>query len=233
MTSSRVMATTAAAMVLTSTGVTSRGKGKKNQNPNGASTKRGGSAAALQFIPAADRPVWLHVGMALHWTAWGDKARAIWDSWSKTCLEKYDETDQAATWRGFRTNRDKAKTLATLFAMAIEHGWDPAVETTQAGGASPHSWDDPDTSILDDRRGDLPAFPLDVFSPSWQTWATNAAHGAGSAVDHVVVPLLAVASSLVGTARRVQASKLVVGAADLLGPPSSAHLAPARRLDWM
>jgi uncharacterized protein DUF3987 len=76
-----------------------------------------------------------------------------------------------------------------------------------ASAMSPHSWDDPDMSILDDRRGDLPDFPLNVLSPSWQEWATNAAHGAGSAIDHVMVPLLAVASSLVGAARRVQASK--------------------------
>jgi hypothetical protein len=72
---------------------------------------------------------------------------------------------------------------------------------------SPHTWDDPDTSIFDDRRGELPNFPLDVLSPSWQTWATNAAHGAGCAVDHVMIPLFAVASSLIGTARRVRAAK--------------------------
>jgi putative DNA primase/helicase len=65
--------------------------------------------------------------------------------------------------------------------------------------AAPHSWDDPDVSILDDRRGELPEFPLDVLSPSWQEWAANAAHGAGCAVDHVIMPLLAVASSLVGS----------------------------------
>jgi Protein of unknown function (DUF3987)/Primase C terminal 2 (PriCT-2) len=165
--------------------------------------------AALGFIPAVDRQVWLHVGMSLHWTGWGDKARTIWDDWSRTAPEKFDERDQAKTWRGFRAQRDKAKTLATLFAMAIEGGWDSSVEVGQEAStsAAPHSWDDPDTSILDDRRGDLPAFPLDVLSPSWRQWATNAAHGAGSAVDHVVVPLLAVASSLVGAARRVQASK--------------------------
>jgi hypothetical protein len=79
--------------------------------------------------------------------------------------------------------------------------------TTSVTTAPPHSWEDPDISILDDRRGDLPPFPLDVLSPSWQQWATNAAHGAGCAVDYVMVPLFAVASSLVGTARRVQASK--------------------------
>jgi Protein of unknown function (DUF3987) len=69
------------------------------------------------------------------------------------------------------------------------------------------AWRDPDLSILDDRRGELPGFPLDALSPSWQQWARNAAHGAGVTVDHVMVPLLGVASSLIGTARRVRASK--------------------------
>jgi Protein of unknown function (DUF3987) len=68
-------------------------------------------------------------------------------------------------------------------------------------------WDYPDLSLLDDRRGELPPFPLDVFSTSWQEWATNAAHGAGTAVDHVVVPLFGIASSLIGIARRVRASR--------------------------
>jgi hypothetical protein len=69
------------------------------------------------------------------------------------------------------------------------------------------SWNDPDFSILDDRRGDLPDFPVHVLSPSWQEWAKHAAHGAGVTVDHVMVPLLGIASSLIGTARRVRASK--------------------------
>jgi hypothetical protein len=68
------------------------------------------------------------------------------------------------------------------------------------------SWDYPDLSLLDDRRGELPQFPLDVFSPAWQEWATNAAHGAGTTVDHVLVPLLSISSSLIGTARRLRAS---------------------------
>ena len=74
-------------------------------------------------------------------------------------------------------------------------------------GANAHDWDDPDLSILDDRRGELPAFPLDVLSLSWQNWAMGAAPGAGVTVDHVVVPLLGIASSLIGTARRVKASR--------------------------
>src|SRR4029077_15739474 len=55
--------------------------------------------------------------------------------------------------------------------------------------------------------GDLPDFPLDVLTEPWRTWLTKAAHGAGGTVAHVMVPLLGVASSLIGAARRVRASR--------------------------
>jgi hypothetical protein len=68
-------------------------------------------------------------------------------------------------------------------------------------------WDQPDWTILEDRRGDLPGFPIDVFTSAWQRCLLRAAHGAGVRPEHVAVPLLGVASSLVGTARRVRASR--------------------------
>ena len=77
-------------------------------------------------------------------------------------------------------------------------------------GGSPgsaHDWGDPDWTLLDDRRGELPEFPVDVFSPAWQAWLQRAAHGAGVRPEHVAVPRLGVASSLIGTARRVRASR--------------------------
>jgi Protein of unknown function (DUF3987) len=73
--------------------------------------------------------------------------------------------------------------------------------------ASDQVWDDPDWSLLDDRRGDLPNFPLDALTETWRTWLTKAAHGAGVTPAHVMVPLLGVASSLIGTARRLRASR--------------------------
>jgi hypothetical protein len=77
-----------------------------------------------------------------------------------------------------------------------------------AGDTSlPHSWDDPDMSILDDRRGDLPNFPTDIFAPPIREWLERAAHGAGVFPDHVAVPMLGVVASLIGTARRVRASR--------------------------
>src|SRR5262249_33292122 len=187
------------------TGEADLGGTKGEAPPAWSADEEGRVRAALQHIPAIDRQIWLDVGMALHWTGWKN-ARAIWDDWSKTAPEKYDEKDQAQTWRGFRNERGKVKTLASLFALAIDGGWDSAILVSTKTGAD-IAWDDPDFSILDDRRGELPEFPLDVFSSDWQGWAKNAADGAGVTVDHVMVPLIGIASSLIGTARRVRASR--------------------------
>jgi hypothetical protein len=76
------------------------------------------------------------------------------------------------------------------------------------GSKSDIGWDDPDISILDDTRGeDLPEFPLQVFSKNCGDWVERAAYGAGVTVAHVASPLLGIASSVIGTARRVQASR--------------------------
>lgn len=68
-------------------------------------------------------------------------------------------------------------------------------------------WQDPDWSMLDDRRGDLPEFPLEVLSPRWREWVVLTSHGAGVMPDHVMVPLLSIASSMIGAARRIRASR--------------------------
>jgi Protein of unknown function (DUF3987) len=69
-----------------------------------------------------------------------------------------------------------------------------------------HDWNAPDWSILDDRRGDLPDFPLNCLGGKLAEWVERAAHGAGVTPAHVAVPALGMASSLIGTARRVKAS---------------------------
>jgi hypothetical protein len=76
-----------------------------------------------------------------------------------------------------------------------------------ASPTSSHSWDDPDMSILDDRRGNLPNFPTDIFTSPIREWLERAAHGAGVFPDHVAVPMLGIVASLIGTARRVRASR--------------------------
>jgi hypothetical protein len=69
-----------------------------------------------------------------------------------------------------------------------------------------HSWADPDESLLEDRRGELPEFPVEVFPPHLSNWLLRASRGAGVRSDHIAVPLLGVTSSLIGMARRVQAT---------------------------
>ena len=87
------------------------------------------------------------------------------------------------------------------------NGSSKGIHQRQDRHGAAHTWNDPDWSILDDRRGDLPDFPGEALSVPCQAWVERAAHGAGATPAHVAVPLLGIASSLIGTARRVMASR--------------------------
>jgi hypothetical protein len=70
-------------------------------------------------------------------------------------------------------------------ANALEEGWTPdqaaaliaqAVPAATVPSDAPknddltsYSWDNPDRSLLDDRRGELPPFPLDVLPDDWRS----------------------------------------------------------------
>ena len=93
-------------------------------------------------------------------------------------------------------------------------GWEDATAFKKAIGGETRplkteifSWDEPDISILDDRRGDLPEFPTEVLSSACRAWVARAAHGSGVTAAHVAVPLIGIASSLLGTVRRIQAAR--------------------------
>ena len=94
-------------------------------------------------------------------------------------------------------------------------------------GKEAHSWDDPDISLLDDRRGDLPRFPLYVFSEKLQRLIKRTSKGAGVTPAHVAVPLIGVTSGVIGFAR---ASKLPDHGCNraLVGQCSSVIPAPAK-----
>jgi hypothetical protein len=70
--------------------------------------------------------------------------------------------------------------------------------------SSARTFDDPDWSILDDRRGELPEFPLPVFSEKIQELIRRTAEGAGVTPAHVAVPLIGIVSGLIGYSRRVK-----------------------------
>jgi hypothetical protein len=75
---------------------------------------------------------------------------------------------------------------------------------------APFTWDDPDFSLGDDRRGGLPGLPLEDVPSPIRPWLLAASDGAGTRPDHVMLPLLGVGSAIIALARRVEASPTFV-----------------------
>jgi hypothetical protein len=111
-----------------------------------------------------------------------------------------------------RTAEDAAKALAAgkhafgLNGLREAFGTDIAEKVCEwldyqgpqennSGDAATTAWDDPDISLWDDRRGQLPDFPIDVLTPAWQEWLKRAAHGAGVRPEPIVIPLFGAAWS--------------------------------------
>lgn len=62
-------------------------------------------------------------------------------------------------------------------------------------------WPEPNMAVLRRSATAPPALPLDCFGPWWARWISGAAKGANAPPDFVALPLLAVASALLGNAR--------------------------------
>jgi AAA domain/Primase C terminal 2 (PriCT-2) len=84
----------------------------------------GEAVDALYAIPASSSyPKWRDVSFAFADAARDDaQAYQVWDRWCRTCAQKYDGAKQPEYWRSF--SKPGAITKATLFHIAMEHGWD-------------------------------------------------------------------------------------------------------------
>lgn len=76
--------------------------------------------AALSVIPADDYNIWVDMAFALK-HGFGDAGFEIWDEWSRTA-GNYTERSARTTWRSAKASG--GKTLATLFWLARQHGFD-------------------------------------------------------------------------------------------------------------
>jgi hypothetical protein len=94
--------------------------------------------SALASIPAVEYDIWLHVGMALHWTNWGERAFRIWNDWSQTCPEKYNEIEQHKKWESFdRAKREGPQiTVGTIIHMARDREWKDATAAADCTSGS-------------------------------------------------------------------------------------------------
>lgn len=102
--------------------------------------------------------------------------------------------------------RDEPAPASTKAEKTEPRTFDQAPPQRDNTSAQQHDWDDPDWSILDDRRGQLPEFPIHLLNPKAQNLIDRTARGAGVTPAHVAVPFIGILSSLLGTARRVRAT---------------------------
>jgi putative DNA primase/helicase len=115
------------------------------------------------------------------------KCQLMGDTFEQAVEKLRADAGPAGDWARYAPNRE------------IKRTW----ENSKLGTGNIHSWDEPDLSLLDDRRGDLPEFPLDTLEPEkLRDWVNQAAEGAGTSIGHVAVPLIGVASGLIGTVRK-------------------------------
>ncbi|NCP10600.1 MAG: AAA family ATPase [Sphingomonadales bacterium] len=87
-----------------------------------------GALAALPAEVRDDRDQWLRVGMALHHAfRGGEEGFDLWNDWSKDSPEHGKQRDQREDWASFGGEGGKPVTIATLYAMAKEKGWNAKV----------------------------------------------------------------------------------------------------------
>src|SRR6266851_9962102 len=66
------------------------------------------------------------------------------------------------------------------------------------------TWPAIDTSLLDDGRGAVPPFPIDLIPQPWRDWTADRARGAGAPVDYAAQALLAAVSGVCGAGVEVK-----------------------------
>jgi Primase C terminal 2 (PriCT-2)/RepB DNA-primase N-terminal domain len=84
---------------------------------------------ALTAIAAdAPREIWIKIGMALHHAFRGnDEGFEIWDEWSQAAPERYPKKGRGELlrqWRSFKQNHANPITIASIYALAQQQGWD-------------------------------------------------------------------------------------------------------------
>ena len=75
--------------------------------------------SALSYIDAADRDVWLRMGMAIK-SELGEHGFDTWDAWGQSA-DNYNATDAKTVWRSIRP--DGKVGIGSLFFEAKQQGW--------------------------------------------------------------------------------------------------------------
>jgi hypothetical protein len=192
--------------------------GGHQASPRGTSADTLDVAVALAAVPnnaVADWDEWNRIGLAIYAATEGSEVgRNAWHAWS--CRNPaYDNAATEARWKHYaqHKNRDLPPGKAPIGAGALfdmarkaSPGW---VKPSEAAKSKPQEVQtpdpelltNPDMSVLRLGRRPPPALPMYVFGTAWAPWISDAAEAAAAPPDYVALPLLAVASALIGNAR--------------------------------
>ena len=91
--------------------------------------------SALDAIPPDERDkrqgCWLPIGIALHHESGGsEEGYAHWVEW---CGSKYAPQEQRRHWQSFQPRPENPITIATLYHIAKQRGWQPSQQARAAG----------------------------------------------------------------------------------------------------
>jgi hypothetical protein len=99
------------------------------------------------------------------------------------------------------------------FAPIAEDIEAPRKRRQRKSGARPHciyALEQPDWSLLDNRRGALPDFPLELIQPrALQQSIRDESAALGIPIDYIAPPMLGICSGLIGASRRVKFAKFI------------------------
>jgi len=102
---------------------------------------------ALAYLsPDCGYDEWLRVGMALH-SELGDGGLGVWDMWSARSQKYPGNREVASHWRSFRPGG--GITIATLYGMAKQAGWQPPKRERPALAPTAPSADPSEPVIID------------------------------------------------------------------------------------
>jgi putative DNA primase/helicase len=215
------------------------------------------SALRSLTLMAADYDPWLKVGMALH--ELGDPGLSLWDSWSKSCEEKYQAEVCAEKWQTFDTAAElngEGVTLGTIFDLAKQAGWTfpktvwksstttASAPSGQAGASTPPTdWPAEPRPI----RHELPPVPSlepGMVPAPLRPWLADIAERVGCALEFVVVCAMVALGIVIGRKVAIKPRRrddwtvvpnlwgAIVGDPGVLKTPALAQaIRPLRRLE--
>jgi hypothetical protein len=160
---------------------------KQQQEAHATAAEVRGVLSRIPNDGPADWEVYNSVGMAIYAALGGaDEGRVLFSDWAQR-NPAYDSAEVDGRWANYRRSPPSRTGMAALLRLARQ--------------AEP--WPAPVMTILHRSATAAPTLPLDVFGTPWARWVRQTAEGANAPPDYVALPLLALASGLLGNARWV------------------------------